>query len=185
MIAAKSFILADKLNLKEYNTVGVAELTGMKYLDVNYILCYSPDSGLAPELFKVLQDFRRDHLDEKSIFFGDFNVHNPDWIPSTTPLDTAGVLAQEFSELYGLAQLIDFPTRNGNTLDLVFTDIQGTATKHAHLGTSDHCTIVIEFEVSASSANELFRPEVLHWRDAPWPHMKGASEESFKRVERS
>jgi hypothetical protein len=88
------------------------------------------------------------HPTRPKVFVGDYNIHNPDWVCSTTKkADKAGVIAQEFCEMYGFSQLIDFPTREGNTLDLVMTCFQGTATPLSGLGTSDHVSITFKIDV--------------------------------------
>ena len=46
----------------------------------------------------------------------------------TSPTDKAGLMAQEFAEMFDLKQLVHFPTREGNTLDVTFSDITGKAT---------------------------------------------------------
>ena len=41
-------------------------------------------------------------------------------------------------EMYGLSQLVDFATRDENTLDLVMSSILGVAIPVPSFGTSDH-----------------------------------------------
>ena len=59
-----------------------------------------------------------------------------DTVPSNA--DQAGVLAQDFSESFGMEQLVNFPTRGENTLDLVLSDIEGRAVERPGFGNSDH-----------------------------------------------
>ena len=81
--------------------------------------CYTPDSARSPRLFDAMLRYHLEHPDRPKIFVGDFNIHNPDWVCSTSKTDKAGLVAQEFCEMYGFNQLVDFPTREGNTLDLI------------------------------------------------------------------
>ena len=109
------------------------------------------------------------------MYIGDFNSHNPGWIQSVTPLDAAGVAAEEFAELHSLKQLVNFPTREGNTLDLVMSCWGGTAIASEHLGSSDHLSMNIKFETNKfENPKTPVVSKVRDWHNAPWHHIKGA-----------
>ena len=76
--------------------------------------------------------------------------------------------------MFGIKQLVDFPTRGKNALDLVFSDLEGAATQHVHLGTSDHHALSVVFKIDSKPTAPPSRVPVYHWGDAPWSHIKGS-----------
>ena len=98
---------------------------------------------------------------------GDFNTHNAEWLHSVVPTDAAGYEVQELCELFGLYQLIDFPTRGGNTLDLVLSSFPGPAVAMANPGTSDHVSTVFEMQVISPLADAPNIKPVRDWSNAP------------------
>ena len=143
-IGAKSHLLVDKLDVTAYNTVKHAEIVGIRYDQVDYLLCYTHKSATATKLLLAVQRYMLDNPDRKVVLLGDFNVHNQDWIISSTT-DSAGVEAQEMCEMFGLKQLVDFTTREVNTLDLVMSSIPGIATRSLSMGSSDHDSVWVSF----------------------------------------
>ena len=122
-----------------------------------------------------------DHNMEKvNYWYGDFNVHNPGWICSTCEADAGGVMAEEMCQLFGLNQLIDFPTRGNNTLDLVMTQHSGSAVARVNAGTSDHITIDITLELQDTVPNSPVQKPTLLWQYAPWNHIRGAIKRELK-----
>ena len=93
--------------------------------------------------------------------------------------DKGGVLAQEFSELVGLTQLVGFTTRGANTLDLILTDVEATAAKIMPFGTSDHAAIEVVFATKKKIVEAEDRPMRLMWRSAPWDHIRGYLKRRF------
>jgi hypothetical protein len=122
----------------------------------------------------MMAKYEAEHLYKNRVYLGDFNAHNPGWIPSVSPLDAAGVAAEEFADLHSFKQLVDFPTREGNTLDLVFSCWEGVAVECEHLGTSDHLSMKITFETDHfKKPKTLVVKEILDWKKVPWdpaPH---------------
>ena len=114
------------------------------------------------------------------MIMGDSNTHNVEWLHVVTEkTDKGGAAAQEFCEMYGLQQLVDFRTRGGNTLDLIISSFNGTVTAMPHLGSSDH--ISIKFEINTGNAL-LCTPQatvVYDWHKTPWDHIKGAIERAL------
>ena len=101
------------------------------------------------------------------------NVHNQDWICSTFT-DKAGIKAQEFCEIFGMSQLVNFPTRGENTLDLVISDFHGHATAEPGFGSSDHLSVYLTFDTAQKIPTTPIRKSVRDWQNAPWNQMKGA-----------
>ena len=115
LMMSRNDLLCDVVDMKEYNTVEHAELIGMKYDSVTHLLGYTNKSNKAHILIDAITQYKLDHPNEKVIIYGDFNVHNMDWVCSTK-VDSGGELAQEFAELFGMQQIISFPTRKESTL---------------------------------------------------------------------
>ncbi|KAK2919151.1 hypothetical protein Q8A73_003522 [Channa argus] len=92
---------------------------------------YIPPSANAKEalceLYVAISDLQNAHPDGLFIIAGDFN-----------PANLRTVLPK-------LHQHVDFATRGGNTLDLVYTNIRGAyrAEPHPHLGYSDHISVML------------------------------------------
>ena len=76
---------------------------------------------------------------KKMCTVGDFNAHNSDWIHLVSDTDKAGERMEEFVQLNGMLQLVDFSTREGNTLDLIMTDFEDTATVASRMGRVTTC----------------------------------------------
>ena len=180
MICVQKHHLVDKSKLAPYNTVGVAEMCGIELYGTNIIDCYTPDSARSPQLFDAMLQYHLEHPERPKIFVGDFNIHNPDWVCSTSKTDKAGQVAQEFCEMFGFNQLVDFPTREGNTLDLIMTCFQGTAAPLTGLGTSDHVSITFKIDAEVEIPIAPKATDSWDWMRAPWNHIRGAVKRSLK-----
>ena len=97
IVLARSHLLVDKVDLSAYHIEKAAEMIGIQFQDTAYILCYTPSAAKAPQLFNSLTKYMLDHQDQCTVCIGDFNSHNPDWLMSSSPLDTAGMEAQQFA----------------------------------------------------------------------------------------
>ena len=177
---ARSHILVDKVNMAPYNIVEAAEVLGIKCMGETFQLCYTPKSALAPRLINACENYMLDHPVEKVNFFGDFNVHNPGWICSTSDADTGGMMAENMCQMFGLNQLIDFPTRDSNTLDLVMTQHSGSAISRAGLGTTDHVSIDITLDLCSTIPQSPAHKPTLLWKHAAWDHIRGAVKKQLK-----
>ena len=135
---AKVHLLVDTVDVKKYNVVTEDEILAVKCMSQVIPLCYTPHSGKALVLIAACKQIKMDMPFDDITFIGDFNVHNPGWTCSKQDADPAGVAAQEMSELFGLQQLVNFPTRSEDTLDLVMSANGGIAVQRPGLGTSDH-----------------------------------------------
>jgi hypothetical protein len=120
------------------------------------------------------QQYKEDNADKQVVFIGDLNVHNNDWICSVSPTDPGGLAAQELCELYGMHQLVHFPTRGDNTLDVVLSDVIGKAAPISGFGSSDHIAMKLSFAIGDGVPPTPVRHKVRDWKNAPWQHMKGA-----------
>ena len=75
----------------------------------------------------MMQRYMLDNPDHNVVFMGEFNIHNKEWLVSKVDTDEGGSIAQEFCELFGFNQYVDFETRSCNTLDLVISPYEGSA----------------------------------------------------------
>ena len=72
LVALKCWLIS-WISLSKYSIPWVAELLGIGFQGDKYILCYTPNSHHAAQLFKVLTQYVIDHLTERITFLGDFN----------------------------------------------------------------------------------------------------------------
>ena len=123
-------------------------------------------------MLEAIQQYKEGHPTRRCVFIGATNVHNTDLIHSTFT-DKAGMFAQEFCELFGLTQLMHFPTRGPNALDLVLSDVNGKATVKPGFGNSDHESMHLRFQINVDIPPTPIKLPVRNWGSAPWPHIKG------------
>ena len=173
MAIAQRHLLVDKVDLKAYNTVKIAEMIGIELQGGTLNLCYTPKSELAPRLIEQCSNYKLDNPFKNVSFLGDFNVHNPQWIHSIGEKDAGGVKAEEMCEMLGYNQLIDFPTRGRTTLDLMMTPWTGSAVPSPGAGTSDHISINIILELQVEIPPVPPHKPTRMWQNAPWSHIKG------------
>ena len=174
LVLCRQHLLVDQVDCSAYSVPSVAELIGVSFNGVLWILCYTPDSRRSVELLRVCSRFLADHPAVPLCFLGDFNAHNPGWIPCTSKCDAAGVAVQEFAEACGFSQLVDFPKREGNALDLIICDVPGVAAPLPGLGPSDHLSVWASFAVEDQiRSSPKMLPHRL-WHSAPWVHIRGA-----------
>ena len=102
------------------------------------------------------------------------------WIHSKMKLDKAGAVAQDFCDMYGFNQLVGFPTRGLNTLDLIMTPFQGAAAALPNMGTSDHVTISFTIQVEEPLPVPPINIKHWDWIRAPWNHIRGAVRRALK-----
>ena len=181
MLGGKKHLLVDVLDLSDYNEKGVAEQVGIVWEDVHWILYYTPNSYAALTLLKLQQQYKEDDPGIRVAFIGDTNVHNNDWICSVSPTDPGGIAAQEFCELFGMHQLVHFPTRGDNTLNIVLSGVMGEAVPIASFGNSDHIALSLSFAIENGVPSTPERHKVRDWKNAPWLHINGAIRRSLDR----
>ena len=177
LILALEHLLCDPLTFKildKYHVDEKAELIAMRYGGVTYVTCYSNKSTAAKVLVSAMDQLKQDFPDDSFVFIGDFNVHNSEWIVSESKTDEAGEMLEEFVQLNGMLQLVDFATCGNNALDLIISDISGTVSSSPHLGTSDHLCICFEVQVEHRVPDDDPPISSYNWRKAPWAHIRGA-----------
>ena len=176
----RSHFLASPLDLAKYCVPKDAELTGVELDGVDYIGCYTSNSSTAYVLIERCIKYMMDHPHHPVVLMRDFNLHHSEWLGSQTNTDRGGIDALAMCEMFDLNQLVHFPTRGNNTLDLILTPFDGLASQKAHAGTSDHLSITFEVNVPRSPDDAPDDVTVRDWERAPWHHIKGAIKRYLK-----
>ena len=97
--------------------------------------------------------------------FGDFNVHNREWLIHSRSTDTSGLAAQEFALSHSLTQIVTSPTRvpdrdgdTGYLLDLFLTTMTDNVSHKVSspLGSSDHCVVSVKCSQILSTPSAPF-----------------------------
>ena len=104
--------------------------------------------------------------------FGDFNVHNIDWLVHSRTTDVSGQVAHAFSLSHNLTQIVSSPTRvpdrvgdSGYLLDLFLTTNPDyfSHTVSPPLGTSDHCVVTVTGNRISSTPSVPFHRTVYRF----------------------
>ena len=101
---------------------------------------------------------------------GDCNAKHREWLNSSIT-DQHGRSARDFSASSACEQLISEPThKDGNTLDLVFTDVPAIVDAKVceFIGTSDHCGIVMNVSVNQHIPNATIEKRIWLKSRANW-----------------
>ena len=136
------------------------EILGIDFVDVKPILrmfiVYRPPyyDQDAVSYVKLLVDYLTNYSTNSKymhIIAGDFNLPLMNWDSLTGPDDDVYNTVSSFFVKNGYSQLVNFPTRGCNILDLVLTDTDMLVTNvtcDSPLGFSDHATVT--FSVAAT-----------------------------------
>ena len=100
------------------------------------------------ELRQVISTTKPSHI----IVGGDFNLPGVQWedkrVPPRTPHKAQAKLLLSTMEDLNLHQMVHFPTRHANTLDLLFTDKPDLVNRvYSGPGLSDHETVIVEHQL--------------------------------------
>jgi hypothetical protein len=119
------------------------DIVAIQILGLTVVNVYRPPGDVVTpgSVLSTLLDFSPP---QNTLLAGDFNTYHPLWQSNSQPSNGASRLT-EWLESHGLALCLEpnIPTRGGNTLDLVFSDIPAETTVEDHLHTtSDHSTLL-------------------------------------------
>ena len=111
------------------------------------------------------------------IVFGDFNVHNTEWLVHSRATDSNGQAAHSFALSQNLSQIVSSPTRIpdratdcGYLLDLFLTTNPDSYDHRVSspLGTSDHCVVTVTSNNLLSKPSAPFHRTVHSFSKADW-----------------
>ena len=140
---------------------------------------YSPPDRKKSYLTNVLAEMKKVITTTQpahTIIGGDFNLPGINWNDMRAPPRTphrkqASLLLGTLEELH-LHQMVHFPTRKTNTLDLLLTDAPNLVNRvHKAPGLSDHDTVIIEHQLKAT-VNKKEPRSVPLYHKANWEDIK-------------
>lgn len=146
------------------------ELLGIDFVDVKPILrlfvVYRPPyyDYSAVSYAKLLTDCFAKHSTSRKyvhLIVGDFNLPHINWEALTGPDDDVNNTTLNFFRDNGYSQLVNFPTRGSNLLDLVLTDVDmlvSYVVSHPPIGFSDHAALEFTVTVSPISNCDVEQP---------------------------
>ena len=108
------------------------------------------------------------------IVVGDFNLSNIDWNLLSGHNDVVDNLFLDFVIQNSLSQLVNFPTRYHNVLDLVFTDVERSVVHvipHEPIGLSDHAGIEVLLSLACGPAVLVADHHTYLWQAADYDKM--------------
>ena len=143
---------------------------------------YKPDDGDEVSLNHFSESIQRvSSLNAFVVIGGDFNLPSFDW--KTCNLKTPSVyprLHNQFLDLlndHGLQQMVTFPTRENNTLDLFVTNYPTLVPRIEGVpGISDHFAVYMEFQIQPERRNNT-RRQVPCYKRADWTALHIAAAE--------
>ena len=142
---------------------------------------YKPDDGDKDSLDRFSESVERVSMNNYVVIGGDFNLPSFDW--TTCSLKTPSVypkLHTQFLDLlndHGLQQMVTFPTRERNTLDLFVTNFPSLVPRTEGVpGISDHFAVYMEFQIQPERRNYTKRP-VPSYKRANWTALRAAAAE--------
>lgn len=122
-------------------------------IELRFISIYNPNHNSSLNPFLKLLSSLILSSPFPCIIAGDFNLRHIDWpTKSTIPNCTQCFSLIHFAATHGLSQLVDFPTRNNNVLDLIFCSAPDTPySVHKLPSISDHVNLLCSLTVPPSS----------------------------------
>ena len=152
------------------------DIKGSKTLFIGaYYRPHENDEESLNELEKSLARLSQQH---NIILGGDFNFPGWDWKTNTLKPCTLHNQFRDYIDDHGLYQLVEEPTRQENTLDLMITRNPTLIHKVSVIpGDSDHDCPVVELDTKPTRQNIKPR-KVLQYGKADW----GAFEEHVKQI---
>ena len=103
-----------------------------------------------------------------TIIMGDMNVHNTRWLKFSTCLSPEGTLLESKCHEHGLTQCVREPTRQGNLLDLILTDLANPKTAvNPGVNFDDHRTTEISIKLAVPETAVVQR-DLWNFKTADW-----------------
>ena len=98
-------------SVDSYVSFRLALLHSMSYFFFLYRSTSSPLCTVFDSISSNIDEVLSNNPSANSFVFGDFNVHNKDWLTYYGGTDKPGELCYNFSISHDLTQMINFPTR--------------------------------------------------------------------------
>ena len=179
LLGITSDVLCDVIDAPSHLEVCSVLLKLSRNTDVIIICAYRPpraDTTYQTNLCKYIIDIVDKYPEKIVCCFGDFNLPDIDWengsvISHRYPLDI-NELALNMSTECGFSQLVNFPTRGSNILDLFFTSHPSFVEQCIPLTEiSDHCAISVTMKLSITYQKSIGY-KVYQWNRANLQEMK-------------
>ena len=192
LIALKSDITSDPVEVPKPTTSTTCEIlfrrihaSNNKYAIV--ASAYRPPRSTqeyALELLNTIKHVCIKYPKDTFIVGGDLNTPDISWSSNTISgnqyLKSINETILSIEEELGLTQIVDFPTRNENFLDLIFTNRPSFVNRCVSLpGISDHDTILMDTTISLNRQNPQKRTIQL-WKKADIESIKQSATEFSK-----
>ena len=154
---------------------------------------YRPQPNDDVSIEKLNQSLRRLNPRSKSIIIvsGDFNLGHIDWTSSSTiPGKPNAKQHQDLLDLiadHSLTQIVDKPTRNDKTLDLIITNypsIVDNLETIPPIGEADHDILSLEITVSLRRCKNKPR-QILKYSKANWDNIKQDLKTTYHKINQS
>ena len=105
-----------------------------------------------------------------TIIIGDMNVHHLRWLRHSSRNSVEGDRLRSFCNQYGFQQLVSEPTREANTPDLVFTDIESVKCTVLP-AISDHKCVRASWKLQVPQT-EVIKRKVWTYAKADWEGLR-------------
>ena len=137
----------------------------------------SSDCEVLEVLSKQIDSLLQKYPGAQVAVFGDFNVHNVEWLTHSRCTDTNGQATHDFAISHNLSQIVTSPTRvpdrdgdTGYLLDLFLTSIPDCFSHKvtSPLGSSDHCVVTVKCKQVFSTPSVPFHRTVYRYSKADW-----------------
>ena len=154
---------------------------------------YRPQPNDDVSMEKLNQSLRRLNPNSKSIIIvsGDFNLGHIDWTSSSTIPGKPNVKQhQDHLDViahHSLTQIVDKPTRNDKTLDLIITNypsIVDNLETIPPIGDADHDILSLEITVSLRRCKNKPR-QILKYSKANWDNIKQDLKTTYHKINQS
>ena len=137
----------------------------------------SSDCEVLDVISKQIDSLLQKYPQAQVAVFGDFNVHNVEWLTHSRCTDSHGQAAHDFAISHNLSQIVTTPTRvpdrdgdTGYLLDLFLTSIPESFSHKvtSPLGSSDHCVVTVKCKQVFSAPSVPFHRTVYRYSKADW-----------------
>ena len=179
LIGIKDDIIADKLEIDHQNELVAVKITTVRKNPLIIISAYRPtnkDEVYISSLCDTISDITHSNPTATIWCAGDFNVPDIDWkTDSATSVRYPLAISERVLNLVhecNFEQMVDFPTREDNTLDLFMTNRPSLINRCEPIpGVSDHEIVYVDSEVLAKRQKPI-RRKIYLWSKADFDKVR-------------